>query len=163
MRGSRSVRSSLYLRMNPSTLVWYLPLLVRDIPGALQPSESAESLQNSDSENSEDDHSAVRLHPFSNGRGRPAANAKAASAAVVAQKVKAKAVQEATWEELDAKFRRDLPNDSYLERLAYRGLVMRACPKAIIIDGVRVGSGEREKAEQYLEGVLKAKQQAAGR
>lgn len=26
--------------MNPCTLGWYLPLLVKDIPGALQPSDS---------------------------------------------------------------------------------------------------------------------------
>ncbi|KAG8214791.1 hypothetical protein J3R82DRAFT_9927 [Butyriboletus roseoflavus] len=56
------------LRMNPSTLGWYLPLLVRDVPGALQPSENG-------------------------GRRRGEKG------------------HEYGWQELDAKFRRDLPDD----------------------------------------------------
>ncbi|KAF8305207.1 L domain-like protein [Clavulina sp. PMI_390] len=112
------------VRMNPATLGWYLPLLVRDVPGALQPSESGTS------------------YPL------PAQDASDTRS------------QTATWEDLDSKFRRDLPNDSYLGRLAYRGLVMRACPKVAIIDGVKVTPAERDKAEQYLRGVLEARHQA---
>lgn len=149
-------------RMNPSTLGWYLPLLVRDIPGALQPSESGGALPPlisplSDTEEEVDrtTNSAVRLHPFADRGNRGLSrvtNSKATSS---------KRTENATWEDLDSKFRRDLPNDSYLGRLSYRGLVMRACPSVQIIDGVCVTEGEREKAEQYLKGILRA-QQAVG-
>lgn len=93
--------------MNPSTLGWYLPLLVRDVPGALQPSESG-------------------------GRCKG----------------------EKVWQELDAKFRRDLPDDVYVGRLAYRGLVMRACPRIRMLDGVEVSEKERAKANQLLQGIM---------
>lgn len=151
--------------MNPSTLGWYLPLLVRDIPGALQPSEYGTSFpllhQPSDEENDANrtTNSAVRLHPFAD-RARGSTFRRTADNHEELAAPKSKRGQDATWEDLDAKFRRDLPNDSYLGRLSYRGLVMRACPKVQIIDGVRVTSGERGKAEQYLRGVLHARQQA---
>lgn len=94
--------------MNPSTLGWYLPLLVRDVPGALQPSETG-------------------AREKGGGCG---------------------------WQELDAKFRRDLPDDAYVGRLAYRGLVMRACARMRMLDGVEVSEKERTKANQLLEGIL---------
>jgi len=94
--------------MNPSTLGWYLPLLVRDVPGALQPSESG-------------------VREKGSGCG---------------------------WQELDAKFRRDLPDDAYVGRLAYRGLVMRACARIRMLDGVEVSEKERTKANQLLQGIL---------
>ncbi|KAG5648392.1 hypothetical protein DXG03_004966 [Asterophora parasitica] len=96
------------LRMNPCTLGWYLPLLVKDIPGALQPSEGT-------------------------------GESKAVSG----------------WQELDSKFRRDLPDESYLGRLAYRGLVMRACPQIRMLDGVEVTEKERAKAQHLLVGMLR--------
>jgi len=95
--------------MNPCTLGWYLPLLVRDVPGALQPSESVE---------------------------------------------KTAAKQRVGWQELDSKFRRDLPDESYVGRLAYRGLVMKACPRIRLLDGVEVSEKERVKAERLLVGIL---------
>jgi len=98
--------------MNPCTLGWYLPLLVKDIPGALQPSEGN------------------RI----GSRGERA---------VVSG-----------WQELDSKFRRDLPDESYLGRLAYRGLVMRACPQIRMLDGVEVTEKERAKADHLLVGIL---------
>ena len=99
--------------MNPCTLGWYLPLLVREPPHALQPSESAEGRRGSA------------------GGGR-----------------------EAGWAELDAKFRRDLPDEAYVGRLAYRGLVMGACRRVGMLDGVAVSEKERRKAESLLEGIL---------
>ena len=90
--------------MNPCTLGWYLPLLVKDVPGALQPSEKAK------------DHKGC-------------------------------------WKELDSKFRRDLPDETYLGRLAYRGLIMRACPRIRLLDGVDVSEKEREKADRLLKGM----------
>ncbi|VDC04605.1 unnamed protein product [Peniophora sp. CBMAI 1063] len=60
----------------------------------------------------------------------------------------------ARWAELDAKFRRDLPDSAYAARLAYRGLAMRACPRLRVLDGVPVSAKERDKAERLLAGVL---------
>ncbi|KII86570.1 hypothetical protein PLICRDRAFT_43203 [Plicaturopsis crispa FD-325 SS-3] len=101
-------------RMNPCTLGWYLPLLVKDVPGALQPSEGAATA--------------------ASGRGeRPADRA---------------------WQELDSKFRRDLPDEAYIGRLAYRGLAMRACPRMRMLDGVEVSEKERAKANHLLHGIL---------
>ncbi|KAG5221203.1 sin component scaffold protein [Salix suchowensis] len=62
-------------RMNPCTLGWYLPLLVKDIPGALQPSKTSSSSFEPATSNSNGAESRPRD----------------------------------TWQELDTKFRRDLP------------------------------------------------------
>jgi hypothetical protein len=97
--------------MNPCTLPWYLPLLVRDVHGALQPSEGA-------------------VASAGNGRGGSAG--------------------EYSWQELDCKFRRDLPNETYVGRLGYRGLVMRACRRIKMLDGVTVTEEERAKAQDLL-------------
>ncbi|CAE6460933.1 unnamed protein product [Rhizoctonia solani] len=91
-------------RMNPFSLGWYLPLLVRDVPGALQPSET-------------------------NGKNG------------------------APWSDLDVKFRRDLPDELYIGRLAYRGLVMRVCPQVRIMDGIEITQPERAKAQKLLQGI----------
>ena len=61
-----------------------------------------------------------------------------------------------TWQDLDAKFRRDLPDEAYVGRLGYRGLVMRACPAIRMLDGVEVSAKERDKAERLLKSVLDA-------
>ena len=58
------------------------------------------------------------------------------------------------WEALDAQFRRGLPDSTYAGRLAYRGLVMRACPNVRMLDGVRVSEKERIKAEGLLKRLL---------
>jgi len=99
-----------WCRMNPCTLGWYLPLLVRDVPGALQPSEGGGD--------------------------------------------RGKRGDGGSWQELDSKFRRDLPNESYVGRLAYRGLIMRACAKVRMVDGVEVSEKERAKAQHLLAGIL---------
>ncbi|KAI0088556.1 hypothetical protein BDY19DRAFT_170962 [Irpex rosettiformis] len=66
-----------------------------------------------------------------------------------------------TWKDLDAKFRRDLPDDVYVGRLVYRGLVMRACPRIRMLDGIEVSEKERDKAERLLENVLDRRRPAA--
>ena len=63
-----------------------------------------------------------------------------------------------TWEELDRKFRGDLPDGSYVGRLAYRGLVMSACRGVGEIDGVVVRGEERAKAAALLSGVQASKE-----
>lgn len=100
-------------RMNPCTLGWYLPLLVKDVPGALQPSEGT-----------------------SGGKSE-------------------KVLVPQGWQELDSKFRRDLPNEAYIGRLAYRGLIMQACPRIRMLDGVGVSEKERMKAHHLLQGILR--------
>ena len=107
--------------MNPCTLGWYLPLLVKDVPGALQPSE-----QDGDQ---------------GHGEGKGKGSGKKCSSW--------------QWQELDAKFRRDLPDEAYVGRLAYRGLIMRACRGAKVLDGIQVSEKEREKAEKLLTGILR--------
>jgi hypothetical protein len=118
-------------RMNPCTLGWYLPLLVKDVPGALQPSESKSSTSGGGKRGND-------------GEGK-ASN---------------------SWQELDAKFRRDLPDELYIGRLAYRGLVMRACSRIRMLDGVGVSEKEERKAQKLLVGILnktKSKDQTTGK
>ena len=55
------------------------------------------------------------------------------------------------WEEVDRKFRRDLPDGAYMGRLAYRGLVMGKCPGIRMVDGVEVSEKERAKAHHLLD------------
>jgi hypothetical protein len=108
--------------MNPCTLGWYLPLLVKDVPGALQPSE-------------QDGDQGGRERNKSSGKG-----------------------SSWQWQELDAKFRRDLPDEAYVGRLAYRGLIMRACRDVKVLDGIQVSEKEREKAERLLTGILRKRE-----
>jgi len=121
-------------RMNPCTLGWYLPILVQDVPGVLQPSENMNC--------GDDKHDPIQDRAGSRGGwgGSAAPHSHAQS-----------------WQELDAKFRCGLPDEAYVGRLAYRGLVMRACPNVRMLDGVMVEAGERDKAERLLQGVLHAK------
>jgi protein NUD1 len=114
-------------RMNPCTLGWYLPLLVRDLPGALQPSEGRD------------------------GAGRTSADA-------AGSKSSGKSSVD-SWQALDAKFRRDLPDETYVGRLAYRGLVMRSCANIRLLDGVDVTDKEKEKASRLLVGIMNKQQQ----
>ena len=66
-----------------------------------------------------------------------------------------------TWKDLDAKFRRDLPDDAYVGRMVYRGMVMRACPAIRLLDGVETSDKERDKAEKILKGILGMKKGGA--
>jgi hypothetical protein len=107
--------------MNPCTLGWYLPLLVRDVPGASEPdpvAKGGEVFAGKQSETRDEKYSPWR------------------------------------WQELDSKFRRDLPDEAYVGRLAYRGLIMRACRGVKLLDGVEVSEKERDKADRLLAGIL---------
>ncbi|KAL4070028.1 hypothetical protein V8B97DRAFT_1918076 [Scleroderma yunnanense] len=122
------------VRMNPCTLGWYLPLLVRDVPGALQPSEKG------------DDHEYGQGHGSSQQQGGDWRGNRGCG-----------------WQELDAKFRRDLPDDVYVGRLGYRGLVMGACPRMRMLDGVEVTEKERTKANHLLQGILSKQAKSIGK
>lgn len=154
--------------MNPCTLGWYLPLLVHDTNALLQPSEVPKGRH----------HTVLPSLPAQSTQQRPENRAQGASGPEEAQR-KIDAVPLATggilgnamtdcleqgrkevagpsyWEALDAQFRRGLPDKAYAGRLAYRGLIMRACPNIKVQDGVRVTEKERRKAEALLKRVLK--------
>ena len=180
--------------MNPCTLGWYLPLLVKDAPGALQPSDGdragelsapapgpvggarpeevrvPNSSSSSTSREARGHHhspsgaSSAAVHPSTAGRG-PAALVSSQSPPAPSSSVtvgldanarprRERGQQELVWRELDAKFRRDLPDEAYVGRLAYRGLVMRACPNIAMFDGVEVERKERDKAERLLRSIF---------
>lgn len=124
------------LRMNPCTLGWYLPLLVRDVPGALQPSEADQGTRgvgpNKAGATIAGKHGETRDDGGSGSGKYPPWR----------------------WQELDSKFRRDLPDEAYVGRLAYRGLIMRACKGIKLLDGVEVSEKERDKADRLLAGIL---------
>ncbi len=137
--------------MNPCTLGWYLPLLVKDVPGALQPSEPAHRASGEHRTQSASKPSGPELGQKGAGtsiRGGNRGNPRDGTTGVAPT---------LAWHELDAKFRRDLPDEAYIGRLTYRGLVMRACSKVRMLDGVVVSRKERDKAEKLLEGVARAK------
>ncbi|CDZ96542.1 Protein phosphatase 1, regulatory subunit, and related proteins [Phaffia rhodozyma] len=56
-----------------------------------------------------------------------------------------------SWAELDTAFRRSLPDDWYVRRLAHRGLIMQTCPRVSTLDGVIISDGERAKANELFE------------
>lgn len=125
--------------MNPFSLGWYFPLLVNasDLLSAVQPTS----------------------HLSQQSQTSPSASPTRDS---VSRKPRRKSPYAPTWMELDERFRRDLPDAVYMDRLAYRGLVMRACDaggpggKLKMLDGVEVTDGEREKAGKLLSGLEKA-------
>jgi protein NUD1 len=127
-------------RMNPCTLGWYLPLIVKDVPGALQPSERGD-----------------RGRQEGEGQGAGGEGSASAAAADGARKER----PWNSWQDLDAKFRRDLPDEAYVGRLAYRGLVMRACAQVRMLDGVEVSAKEKEKAERVLVAIMAKSRKSA--
>ncbi len=135
--------------MNPCTLGWYLPLLVKDMPGALQPSEPVHHASGENRSQSANTPSGPELGQrtktsIRGGNRGSHLNGTTGAAPTLA------------WHELDAKFRGDLPDEAYIGRLTYRGMVMRACSKVHMLDGVVVSRKERDKAEKLLEGVARA-------
>ena len=140
--------------MNPCTLGWYLPLLVKDVPGALQPSESGRRVRGEHRGQGTSNHSVPDIgntdKPGKMARGGNRGNPRDGDGTKDVAPTLA-------WHELDAKFRRDLPDEAYIGRLTYRGLIMRACPRVRMLDGVVVSRKEREKAEKLIDGVALAK------
>jgi protein NUD1 len=140
-------------RMNPCTLGWYLPLLVKDVPGALQPSEEGRRVWGENGgQGATSNYSVPDLgntdEPGKTARGGNRGNSRDGTKGVAPT---------LAWHDLDAKFRRDLPDEAYIGRLTYRGLIMRACPRVRMLDGVVVSRKEREKAGKLLDGVALAK------
>ncbi|KAI0718262.1 hypothetical protein C8T65DRAFT_639519 [Cerioporus squamosus] len=191
VRGMKDIEM-IDFRMNPCTLGWYLPLLVKDVPGALQPSDSDRAgdlpalepgpiggarPEESNRQAFSQDSQMQRGGPGSSSRREhgqytqadaphlQAGRGQSSSAAVmlpdsgdgeVQKPRKERGQNELVWRELDAKFRRDLPDEAYVGRLAYRGLVMRACPNIVMLDGIEVERKERDKAERLLRSIFGA-------
>lgn len=61
-----------------------------------------------------------------------------------------------SWENLDSKYRRDLPDEYYVRRLAYRALIMKANPNVKLLDGISISNKERKKALTLLDGLASA-------
>lgn len=159
----------LVFRMNPCTLGWYLPILVKDVPGALQPSDGdrlgarsgPSAPPKTNARDKEDPRGSERkganstaLEPSTNpmnSGSRPESSNEDGERESLRNSTGSGGV---TWKDLDSKFRRDLPDDAYAGRLVYRGLVMRACPAIRMLDGVEVSEKEKEKAERVLKGVV---------
>ena len=57
------------------------------------------------------------------------------------------------WSDRDVRFRRSLPDATYVKRMAYRGVIMRLCPHLQILDGIVILAKERKKAEMLLQGL----------
>ncbi|KAI0671057.1 hypothetical protein C8Q78DRAFT_1079006 [Trametes maxima] len=179
-------------RMNPCTLGWYLPLLVKDLPGALQPSDgdrpsdipalpdipgpssgprqsALQGAQHDSSSRAPSEPHPTTVADTATASGRRSSTDRTVSLqhedAAAAHDTdteshphppRDRTRQELIWRELDAKFRRDLPDDAYVGRLAYRGLVMRACANIRMLDGIEVERKERDKAERLLRSVFGA-------
>ncbi|RDX46502.1 hypothetical protein OH76DRAFT_1457148 [Lentinus brumalis] len=188
VRGMKDIEM-IDFRMNPCTLGWYLPLLVKDVPGALQPSDgdragdlpalepgpiggarpeennrqgssrAPQAVPGSSSRREHRQHTEADAPLSQAGRGRSSSTTVMlpdASDGEVQKPRKERGQKELVWRELDAKFRRDLPDESYVGRLAYRGLVMRACPNISMLDGIEVERKERDKAERLLRSIFGA-------
>ncbi|KAH8077035.1 hypothetical protein BXZ70DRAFT_709242 [Cristinia sonorae] len=159
VRGMQDIEM-LDFRMNPCTLGWYLPLLVKDVPGALQPSDG-ERAAHEDGGDAGRQKSTSR-NTLARSQSKPQGEASpGASDADVSEEDGSPASAHPgalsgtlSWKDLDSKFRRDLPDDAYVGRLVYRGLIMRACPSIRLLDGVEPTAKEREKAEKILKGIV---------
>jgi hypothetical protein len=117
-------------RMNPSTLSFYLPLFAQSHDTAT--TTLADSLPRDKSYI----QPTTRLNASTNRRAHEREVENQGSTP--------------EWAELDAQFRRSLPDEWYGRRLLYRGLVMRACGEVVKLDGVEIGDGERRKAEDLM-------------
>jgi hypothetical protein len=103
--------------MNPATLAFYLPLMIR-----------------------------VRS-------GNPTAAPSSASGSADSVSGGSGGAKEKNWAEQDTRFRRSLPDATYVKRMAYRGVLMRVCAHLQTLDGVTILAKERKKAEMLLQGL----------
>lgn len=104
--------------MNPATLEFYLPLMIR----------------------------SSKTRRCSAGDATP-------GSAIPGEDGGAGEGEEKNWMDQDARFRRSLPDQTYVKRMAYRGVLMRVCPRLQVLDGVTIVPKERKKAEMLLQGL----------
>jgi protein NUD1 len=113
--------------MNPATLEFYLPLIIRN--NKQMSSNNPATTTTSDATSG----SAIPGKDVGGGAGVHS--------------------REKTWLDQDARFRRSLPDQTYVKRVAYRGVLMRVCAHLQILDGVTIIAKERKKAEMLLQGL----------
>ena len=111
--------------MNPSTLGFYLPLMLTT-GEAEAPAAKSKPVPNA---------TAILI-------GQPANKSLATS---MSSQEKAE-----DWALRDVAFRRTLPDEWYGRRLIYRGLVMAALPKLQSLDGLKIEDGEKRKARELI-------------
>lgn len=126
----------LTFRMNPSTLGYYLALF---IPAHTNAPVSRPHL-------SRPNKTAVLL-----GRTGPNATLTASIRGSTTSGFFQQQETGADWAEMDTEFRRNLPDMWYGKRLAYRGGIMKGCPRLRMLDGLEVGEAERKKATELLD------------
>ena len=51
----------------------------------------------------------------------------------------------------DAQYRRSLPDEWLAKRSAYRSLLVTACRSLKMLDGLKVGKGQRERAHELVD------------
>lgn len=122
------------LRMNPSTLGFYLPVLSH--PSSPEPAD-IHGPSNSYG-NGNGNKTAILL-------GRPNYTILGAS-----QTSRAGEDRLEDWTTRDREFRKTLPDEWYSRRLAYRGMIMGACTGLRMLDGLEVTDGEKRKARELL-------------
>jgi protein NUD1 len=110
--------------MNPVTLEFYLPLMIRN-------------------KNKQTRHNPVNTNK-SDATAGSASPGKDGSAGISTEK---------SWMEQDRRFRQSLPDQTYVKRMAYRGILMRVCGHLQMLDGVMILGKERKKAEMLLQGL----------
>jgi hypothetical protein len=118
------------LRMNPSTLGFYLPVISHMSWSSPEPSEGQPPVNGN--------KTTILL-------GRPHTTVLGASTTSIPG-----GNGHEDWATRDREYRKTLPDDWYGRRLAYRGMVMAACPRVRTLDGLEVTEAERRKAGELL-------------
>jgi hypothetical protein len=122
--------------MNPCTLAFYPPHLVQD-DGDTAPRHADYKILHPD------DYALAKSAKKSPNRHHSGSSSSSPSCI-------------AGWVEVDAKFRRALPDSWYLRRMAYRALILETCPSLRMLDGLPVGKNERSKMARLLKGCTTA-------
>jgi hypothetical protein len=112
--------------MNPATLEFYLPLMMAKNNNKQKIRTNSKSVS------------------FGDATAGPAISGNFGGAGVAKEK---------SWMAQDQRFRQNLPDDTYVKRMAYRGILMRVCAHLQMLDGVVILGKERKKAEMLLQGL----------
>lgn len=119
--------------MNPFTVSWYMPVII----------DNHSSREDDDQAH----HNNAQAPPASNASSAPIS---ASSTVNPNSNAKSKGSDSTSLrddaEGMDAKFRRGLPDELYVARLLYRGIMMGSCPRLKELDNLRISDAEREKA-----------------
>lgn len=118
--------------MNPSTLGFYLPVMPLHEMDAPQPTKPYNP-----------NKTAILL-------GRPNATSASNASFAMWRQDDIDNNDARSWEARDRQFRKNMPDEWYTKRLAYRGMVMRWYHGLRRLDGVEISEGEKKKASELL-------------